>query len=66
MTSGYKYIKSSPERLEKERERVKNINNNRYKTDENYRNRVKENAKLYYQNKKNDIKITLDYNLINA
>lgn len=60
MPSCYYYVKSSPERLEKERERVKNLNNNRYKDDAEYRQKRIDYAKTYYQKRKNDIKNTAD------
>lgn len=56
MASGYKYIKNDPEKLQKERERVKNINNDRYNQDPNYRLKRIEYAKSYYQKRKNDLR----------
>lgn len=56
MASGYKYIKNNPEKLQKERERVKNINNDRYNQDPNYRLKRIEYAKSYYQKRKNDLR----------
>lgn len=46
MTSHYKVIKQNPVRLEKERERVKKLMNDRYQNDEEYRNRRIEYARL--------------------
>jgi hypothetical protein len=57
MASAYKkYIKNNPEKLEKEKERVKALNNERYKNDSEYRAKRIEYGKQYYQNKKNDLK----------
>jgi hypothetical protein len=46
MTSHYAVIKRDPERLLKEKERVKTIMNERYKNDEEYRLRRIEYARL--------------------
>ena len=46
MTSHYSVIKQNPERLLKEKERVKTIMNERYKNDEEYRLRRIEYARL--------------------
>lgn len=66
MASGYKYIKNNPDKLQKERERVKALNNSRYKDDEEYRLKRIEYAKLYYQKRKNDLRNTAHNDLKNA
>ena len=45
MGSYYKVLKENPEKLDRERERVKNILNDRYKNDPYYRERCKEYSK---------------------
>jgi hypothetical protein len=60
MASGYRYIKSNPEKLQKERERVKKLNNDRYNQDQEYRLKRIEYAKSYYQKRKNDLRNLTD------
>ena len=52
MVSCYSTIKSNPERLEREKQRVKNFLNNKYLNDEAYREKCKEYSRLYRLKKK--------------
>jgi len=52
MVSCYYTIKSNPERLEREKQRVKNFLNNKYLNDEAYREKCKEYSRLYRLKKK--------------
>lgn len=60
MVSYFSVIKADEERYLKEKERVKNIINEKYKNDEEYREKCKERSRLYRLKKKeekNDLKI---------
>lgn len=54
MGTYYYVIKGDPEKLEKERQRVKHILNNRYINDEAYRERCKEYSRQYRLKKKKE------------
>jgi len=60
MVSYYNIIKEDPEKLMKERQRVKDFLNQKYMNDDEYRRRRVEYSRLYRLKKKqaqNDIKI---------
>ena len=57
MVSYFSVIKADEERYLKEKERVKNIINEKYKNDEEYREKCKERSRLYRLKKKNDLKV---------
>ena len=57
MVSYFSVIKADEERYLKEKERVKNKINEKYKTDEEYREKCKERSRLYRLKKKNDLKV---------
>lgn len=61
----YYTIKEDPLLLQKERDRVKNILNNRYKEDSEYRERCKEYSRLYRLKKKEMTSVKTDQNDIN-
>ena len=58
MVSYFTVIKANEDRYAKEKQRVNNILNEKYKTDEEYREKCKERSRLYRLKKKeakNDI-----------
>jgi hypothetical protein len=54
MVSCYSTIKNNPEKLEREKQRVKNFLNNKYLNDEEYREKCKEYSRSYRLKKKEE------------
>jgi len=54
MVSYFSVIKADEDRYTKEKERVRNIINEKYKSDEEYRDKCKERSRLYRLKKKNE------------